>query len=141
MSAKPAIALARSSPAPHLPERIGKYPVKAKLGEGATSEVFLAKDTFRGTDVAIKRVRLGVMGDDREAHYQQRFFAAEAGLVGQLHHPNVVKILDAVFDDTAPYLVMEYVPGVTLRRYCPFHKWLKSASNAPWRWVTAFAKA
>jgi eukaryotic-like serine/threonine-protein kinase len=118
MAAKPAIALARPTAAAHLPERIGKYPVLAKLGEGATSEVFLAKDSFRGIEVAIKRVRLGQFADDRESHYQQRFFAAEAGLVGQLHHPNVVKILDAVFDGAAPYLVMEYVPGVTLRRYC-----------------------
>ncbi len=118
MPAKPAVSLARATAAAHLPERIGKYPIMAKLGEGATSEVFLAKDSFRGIDVAIKRVRMGQISDDRESHYQQRFFAAEAGLVGQLHHPNVVKILDAVFNDKEPYLVMEYVPGVTLRRYC-----------------------
>jgi serine/threonine protein kinase len=39
-------------------------------------------------------------------------------LVGRLEHPNVVQIIDAVADTEAPYLVMEYVPGVTLRRYC-----------------------
>ncbi len=108
------------TPAP-LPAQIGKYRVKAKLGEGATSEVFLATDPFRGIDVAIKRVRLGLLPDSRETHYQQRFFAAEAALVGRLEHPNVVQILDAVAasgDGEAPYLVMEYVPGVTLRRYC-----------------------
>ena len=101
-----------------LPAQIGKYLVKAKLGEGATSEVFLASDPFRGIDVAIKRVRLGLLPDSRETHFQQRFFAAEAALVGRLEHPNVVQILDAVADNEAPYLVMEYVPGVTLRRYC-----------------------
>jgi hypothetical protein len=56
--------------------------------------------------------------DSRETHFQRRFFAAEAALVGQLQHPNVVQIFDAVADDEAPYLVMEYVAGVTLRRYC-----------------------
>ena len=101
-----------------LPAQIGKYRVKAKLGEGATSEVFLATDPFRGIDVAIKRVRLGLLPDSRETHFQQRFFAAEAALVGRLEHPNVVQIIDAVADTEAPYLVMEYVPGVTLRRYC-----------------------
>ncbi|MBP6765501.1 MAG: protein kinase [Rubrivivax sp.] len=101
-----------------LPELIGKYRVKAKLGEGSTSEVFLAHDPFHGRDVAIKRVRTGVLADPRELHYQQRFFAAEAALVGRLHHPNVVEIYDAVADVDAPYLVMEYVSGVTLRRYC-----------------------
>jgi len=105
-------------PAAPLPERIGKYVVKGKLGEGATSEVFLATDPFRNQDVAIKRVRTGLIADSRESHFQQRFFAAEAALVGQLNHPNVVQILDAVIDDVAPYLVMEYVPGTTLRRHC-----------------------
>lgn len=101
-----------------LPATIGKYRVKAKLGEGATSEVFLAHDPFRGQDVAIKRVRRNLLEDARETHFQQRFFEAEAALVGRLQHPNVVQILDAVDDPAAPYLVMEYVKGVTLRRYC-----------------------
>ncbi|MCW5634266.1 MAG: protein kinase [Rubrivivax sp.] len=124
MSARPP-APESPSPAPPdassepLPQRIGKYPVKAKIGEGATSEVFLAHDPFRGEDVAIKRVRRSTMVDAREAHLQRRFFAAEAALAGQLHHPNVVQIRDAVSDDEElPYLVMEYVPGVTLRRFC-----------------------
>ncbi len=106
------------APAPRLPSRVGKYVVKAKIGEGATSEVFLAHDPFRNQDVAIKRVRMGMITDRREFHFQQRFFAAEAALVGQLNHPNVVRLLDAVADAEEPYLVMEYVPGSTLRRYC-----------------------
>jgi tRNA A-37 threonylcarbamoyl transferase component Bud32 len=92
--------------------------VQAKIGEGATSEVFLAHDPFNNRKVAIKRVRGGLLADSREQHFQQRFFAAEAALVGQLQHPNVVQILDAVADAEAPYLVMEYVDGVTLRRFC-----------------------
>ena len=109
----------RSRPAQaELPAQIGKYPILARLGEGATSEVFLARDEFRGIDVAIKRVRGGLLPDSRESHFQRRFFAAEAALVGRLNHPNVVQIFDAVFDDEAPYLVMEFVSGVTLRRFC-----------------------
>ena len=104
--------------APAIPVRIGKYRIKSKLGEGSTSEVFLAWDPFRGHDVAIKRVRPGLLADTREAHFQQRFFAAEAALVGRLKHPNVVDILDAVDDGVDQYLVMEAVDGVTLRRYC-----------------------
>lgn len=111
-------AIAPTLPGMMLPAQIGKYRIKNKLGEGSTSEVFLAHDPFRDRDVAIKRVRTGALVDPRERHYQQRFFAAEAALVGQLHHPNVVQILDAVAEDEAPYLVMEYVPGVTLRRFC-----------------------
>jgi serine/threonine protein kinase len=105
-------------PAPALPPHIGKYAVRAKLGEGATSEVFLAHDEFHQRDVAIKRVRSGLALDTPEGHFQQHFFAAEAALVGRLQHPNVVQIYDAVEDAEATYLVMEYVDGVTLRRFC-----------------------
>ncbi len=101
-----------------LPQQIGKYKIKRKLGEGATSDVYLAHDPFRARDVAIKQVRSGLLPGSREQHYQQRFFAAEAALVGQLNHPNVVQIFDAVSDTAQPYLVMEYVGGGTLRRYC-----------------------
>ena len=103
---------------PSLPLRIGKYAVIARLGDGATSEVYLAEDDFHQRLVAIKRVRSATPGDSIENHYRERFFAAEAALVGKLQHPNVVKIFDAVADVAQPYLVMEYVPGDTLRRFC-----------------------
>ena len=101
-----------------LPNQIGKYRVLKRIGEGATAEVFLCHDDFRGVDVAIKRVRANVGGDAMDGRYSERFFAAEAALVGRLNHPNVVQIFDAVPDPVAPYLVMEYVPGSTLRPYC-----------------------
>ena len=101
-----------------LPEQIGKYRVLRRLGEGATSEVFLCHDEFRGCDVAIKRVRAGALADTQDGRYYERFFAAEAALVGRLQHPNVVQIFDAVADPQAPYIVMEYVDGNTLRPYC-----------------------
>ncbi len=113
----PATLDAGPAAVPGLPSRIGKYVVQSKIGEGATSEVFLCLDPFNNRKVAVKRVRSHGLADSREQHFQQRFFAAEAALVGQLQHPNVVQILDAVADAEAPYLVMEYVDGVTLRRY------------------------
>ena len=103
---------------PSLPLRIGKYAVIARLGEGATSQVYLADDDFHQRRVAIKRVHSATPGDSIENHYRDHFFAAEAALVGKLQHPNVVKIFDAVADVEQPYLVMEYVPGDTLRRFC-----------------------
>jgi eukaryotic-like serine/threonine-protein kinase len=104
--------------APDLPKKIGKYKVISRLGEGATSEVFLAHDEFHQRNVAIKRVRSSAINDPAEGRYFERFFAAEAALVGRLEHPNVVKIYDAVSDTAAPYLVMEHVGGNTLRHYC-----------------------
>jgi serine/threonine protein kinase len=101
-----------------LPERIGKYRVISRLGEGATSEVFLAEDDFHHRQVAIKRARSAASQFGDDLHYRERFFAAEAALVGKLQHPNVVQLIDAVADPVQPYLVMEYVPGSTLRRFC-----------------------
>lgn len=101
-----------------LPSHIGKYRVLRRLGEGATAEVFLCHDDFKDQDVAIKRVRPHEAGDPAGGRYSDRFFAAEAALVGRLNHPNVVQIFDAVPDPLAPYLVMEYVSGSTLRPFC-----------------------
>ena len=97
---------------------IGKYRVLQRLGEGATSEVFLCRDDFHDREVAIKRVRASALGDAVDGPVYARFFAAEAALVGRLQHPNVVQIYDAVADPTSPYVVMEYVPGTTLRSFC-----------------------
>ena len=103
---------------PALPVHIGKYRVLRRLGEGATAEVYLCHDDFNGQDVAIKRVRAKEPGDPTDGRYSDRFFAAEAALAGKLNHPNVVQIFDAVPDPVAPYLVMEYVAGSTLRPFC-----------------------
>ena len=67
---------------------------------------------------------------------------------GDSQHPNVVQIFDAVADPSEPYLVMEYVPGVTLRRFCRAdtpavarRRSSRSASSARWRWATCSARA
>jgi len=103
-----------------LPAYIGKYKVMRRLGEGATSDVFLARDEFRGLDVAIKRMRAWgpVDREDGAGDHSNRFYAAEAALAGRLQHPNVVQILDAVPDEASPYLVMEFVQGLTLKHFC-----------------------
>ena len=106
------------TPGAALPERIGKYVVKELLGSGATSDVYRCRDPFREQDVAIKRMRVGAHVSRRDSAYLARFFSQEAALVGRLHHPNVVDILDAVDDPLGPYVVMEYVKGSTLRPYC-----------------------
>jgi serine/threonine protein kinase len=85
-----------SAGAAALPTHIGKYRIIGRLGDGATSEVFLGYDDFQRRNVAIKRVRAGTSGDPVDSHYSERFFAAEAALVGRLQHPNVVQIFDAV---------------------------------------------
>lgn len=111
-----------TAPADDLPPHIGRYQVLRRLGEGATSDVFLARDPFQGIEVAVKRMRAWAPPADAPgSDFSSRFFSAEAALAGRLHHPNVVAILDAVAAEETgepPYLVMEYVPGLTLKHFC-----------------------
>src|SRR3978361_2521985 len=69
-----------SAGAAALPTHIGKYRILGRLGDGATSEVFLGYDDFQRRNVAIKRVRSSTVGDPVDGHYSERFFAAEAAL-------------------------------------------------------------
>jgi serine/threonine protein kinase len=100
-------------PAP-LPERIGKYPVVRKLGEGATSEVYLCLDPFNDRDVAVKRIFPEALRDSARGGVYRKLFLAEASLAGKLSHPHIVAIYDAVIEDDSGYIVMEFVPGGTL---------------------------
>ena len=99
-------------------EKIGKYQVVRKLGEGATSEVYLCHDPFAGRDVAIKVVFPDTLGDDENRKLFRKLFITEASLAGKLIHPHIVQIYDAVVDEGISYVVMEYVDGGTLEPHC-----------------------
>jgi serine/threonine protein kinase len=106
-------------------EQIGKYEVRKKIGEGATSEVYLCHDPFGNRDVAVKVVfedRLKDTGDSARLH--KRLFVTEASLAGKLQHPHIVQIFDAVVAPKMSYIVMEYVPGGTLEQFCSKDKLL-----------------
>jgi len=98
-------------------ERIGKYEVRAKLGEGATAAVFLGYDPFAGHDVAIKVVFPEVRRDENLGRMYRHLLLNEASLAGKLQHPHIAQIYDAVVDADSGYIVMEYVSGGTLERY------------------------
>jgi len=98
-------------------DAIGKYRVIKKLGEGATSAVYLAEDSFTSRHVAIKLMFPDALKDSADgAHYRQMFLN-EAGLAGKIDHPHIVGIQDAVVADDMSYIVMEYVEGGTLEKY------------------------
>jgi len=99
-------------------DKIGKYELIKKLGEGATSEVFLCHDPFNDRDVALKLVVEERIRDSESGKLAKRLFITEASLAGKLIHPHIVQIYDAVVDDKMSYIVMEYVPGGTLERFC-----------------------
>ena len=99
-------------------EKIGKYEIVKELAKGATSAVFLANDTFAGRQVAIKLVNSEALRDKQKGRRYKKLFLTEASLVGKLSHPHIVAIYDAVAEDQLCYIVMEYVPGGTLEKYC-----------------------
>jgi serine/threonine protein kinase len=99
-------------------DRIGKYQVIRKLGDGATSEVYLCHDEFAGRDVAVKIVYQERLNDPQGGKVFRKLFVTEASLAGKLSHPHIAQIYDAVVGDKMSYIVMEYVPGGTLEAFC-----------------------
>jgi len=99
------------------PRKIGKYPILRELGRGATSRVFLATDPFGNREVAIKLFTRTDATDSLLARRFRNMYLNEATLVGKLSHPYIATIFDAVDDEDASYIVMEYVPGGTLEHY------------------------
>ena len=97
--------------------RVGKYEVVSTLGEGATSTVYLCRDSFAKRDVAVKVVAQSAMKDLGSGKLMQHLFTTEASLAGKLNHPHIVQIFDAVADEEHAYIVMEYVDGGTLSRF------------------------
>ncbi|HEX7078336.1 MAG TPA: protein kinase [Candidatus Eisenbacteria bacterium] len=91
--------------------RLGPYEIVVALGAGGMGEVYRARDTRLGREVAVKVLPRAMAGDpDR----QQRF-EAEARAVGSLNHPNIVTIHDVGIAEGAPYLVSEVLEGENLR--------------------------
>src|SRR3972149_10470265 len=99
-------------------EKIGKYQVIRKLGEGATSEVYLCQDSFANREVAIKVVFPDSLTDDQNRNLFRKLSITEASRAGKLAHPHIVQIYDAVVDEGISYVVMEYVDGGTLEAHC-----------------------
>jgi hypothetical protein len=90
---------------------IGQYTVVAKIGEGGMGEVYRARDTKLGRDVAIKVLPAAFSEDSaRLARFEQ-----EAQAAGSLNHPNILVIFHIGMHEGAPYIVSELLEGETLR--------------------------
>ncbi len=98
-------------------EHLGKYPIVREIGSGATSRVYLARDTFADREVAIKVFLFDENINPQTERMMHKAFLAEAALAGKLSHPHIVEILDAVAEPEHSYLVMEFVPGTTLEAH------------------------
>ena len=91
--------------------KLGPYEIQSPLGAGGMGEVYRARDTRLGRDVAIK-VLLGTLDKDAD---RLRRFEQEARTIAALNHPNILGIHDIGAHDGAPFLVSEFLEGQTLR--------------------------
>lgn len=92
-------------------DRIDHYTIVHKLGHGGMSEVYLANDAAEPRAVVLKFPHEDMAGDP--ATYER--FRREIQIGALLTHPHIQKLYALAGDQLDPYLVLEYVDGVTLR--------------------------
>jgi serine/threonine-protein kinase len=89
----------------------GRYRIESRIARGGMATVYLARDLRLDRTVAIKVMHAGLAADE---DFVARFIG-EAKAAAALSHPNVVAVYDQRTDGEHVFLVMEYVPGRTLR--------------------------
>ena len=105
-------------------QSIGRYHILEQLGEGGMATVYKAYDTRLERNVAVKVLRTDQFIPAQLQMVLQRF-EREAKSLAKLSNPNIVNILDFGEHDGMPFLVMEYLPGGTLKK--------KLGQPLPWR--------
>ena len=97
--------------------KLGPYEVLAPLGSGGMGEVYRARDTRLGREVAIKVLPAERMADEG----RRRRFVQEARAASALNHPHIVTIYEIESAEGVDFIVMELVPGKTLDALIPRH--------------------
>ncbi|WP_259346257.1 Stk1 family PASTA domain-containing Ser/Thr kinase [Curtobacterium sp. ME26] len=95
-----------------------RYRVRSRIARGGMATVYLATDVRLERRVAIK-IMHGHLADDQA--FRERFIQ-EARSAARLSHPNLVGVYDQGAEDDTAYIVMEYIPGITLRDLLQEHR-------------------
>lgn len=90
----------------------GRYAIERRIARGGMATVYEATDRRLQRTVAVKIMHEGLGDDDDFAGR----FDREARAAARLSHPNIVSVFDRGQDLGRPFIVMEYVPGITMRR-------------------------
>ena len=96
---------------------LGRFELKRVLGEGAQATVWLGFDARLEREVAVKMMRADAAADPVAVNQ----WLQEARSVSRLTHPNIVPVFEADVHQQQPYLVFEYVPGLTLAQHVRTH--------------------
>ncbi len=92
-------------------QKVGSFEIVEMIGRGGMGVVYLARDTKLDRSVAIKSMSARLTDDSTTRMHLRR----EAKLLASLNHPNIAVIYDIIEqDESAGYLILEYVPGQTL---------------------------
>src|SRR5262249_42804137 len=91
--------------------KLGRYEIRAKIGEGGMGEVYLAQDTKLDRKVALKILPAELLGNQD----RMRRFTQEAKAAAALSHPNIAHIYEIGEQDGVNFIAMEFIDGVTLR--------------------------
>jgi Tol biopolymer transport system component len=91
--------------------KLGPYEIHSPLGAGGMGEVYCARDTRLGRDVALKILPESLTRDNDRLHR----FEQEARAVAALNHPNILAVFDIGQHNGSPFLVSELLQGETLR--------------------------
>jgi len=114
-----AVEQASSPPEPPLPQQIGPYVVRRRLGQGGMGIVYEAEQQTPKRSVAIKVVRGGELEDE----YRVRLFQREAQTLGRLKHPAIASIYEAGrTEEGQHFFAMELVPGIPLTSFARDHE-------------------
>jgi hypothetical protein len=108
-----------------IPERVGGVRLSRLLGRGGMGIVYLGHHEALDIDVAVKLIPIA----EHEAHR----ILEEARSIAQLDHPNVVRVLNAGYDQGYAYIIMEYVAGADLGRL------IEQDGAMPWKRALRYA--
>ena len=92
-------------------DRIGKYRIVGKIGQGAMGEVYKAHDPLLNRYVALKTISPSLAAD---SEFRERF-KREAQSAARLNHPNIVTVFDFGEESGLTYMAMELLEGLDLR--------------------------
>jgi serine/threonine protein kinase/type II secretory pathway predicted ATPase ExeA len=97
----------------HVGQQVGNYRLLRLLGRGGFADVYLGEHRYLKSAAALKILRISLSEKDAQR------FLEEAQTLVRLRHANIVRVLDFAIEDGTPVLIMDYIPGGSLREHHP----------------------
>lgn len=97
-------------------EKVGAYTIDEEIGHGGMGTVYVAS---RSDALFKKKVAIKILHNILASNEERKRFETERQILANMEHANIARLLDGgSCDDGSPYLVMEYVDGLTIDVYC-----------------------